>query len=59
MIDCLMNCFCVLPRCGSYQLTCALGHMHASGVIHRDLKPPTVLLDERCFVRLCDCGLVR
>ena len=42
-----------------YQLACALGHMHASGVVHRDLKPPNILLSAECRVRLCDFGLAR
>ena len=41
----------------AFQLTCALGHMHAFGVLHRDLKPQNVLLDAECTVRLCDFGL--
>ena len=32
----------------TYQLACALGHMHASGVVHRDLKPPNILLSAEC-----------
>ena len=46
-------------QCVAFQLTCALGHMHATNALHRDLKPPNVLLDERCRVQLCDFGLTR
>ena len=48
-----------LRRCVLFQLTCALGYMHATGVVHRDLKPANVLLDLDCHVRLCDFGLCR
>jgi serine/threonine protein kinase len=46
-------------QCVAYQLTCALGHMHAQKALHRDLKPPNVLLDPDCRVMLCDFGLTR
>lgn len=46
-------------QCVAYQLTCALGHMHARKALHRDLKPPNVLLDADCRVKLCDFGLTR
>ena len=42
-----------------YQLLCAIGYMHAHAVMHRDLKPPNVLLDASCRVQLCDFGLCR
>ena len=41
------------------QLGRALAHAHAAGVIHRDVKPENLLLDDQGGVRLVDFGLCR
>lgn len=43
-------------RIGS-ELAAALAHAHARGVVHRDVKPDNILLDESGAVRLLDFGL--
>ncbi|MGQ0505550.1 MAG: serine/threonine-protein kinase [Myxococcaceae bacterium] len=41
------------------QLCQALAYVHGHGLIHRDLKPPNVMVDEDRQVRLMDFGLAK
>lgn len=40
----------------AYQLMLGLEHMHSLGLMHRDVKPRNVLLDENLNAQLCDLG---
>jgi mitogen-activated protein kinase 1/3 len=36
-----------------------LKYIHSASVLHRDIKPGNILVNEDCTVRLCDFGLAR
>ena len=41
----------------SAELIVGLEHIHAQGIVHRDLQPSNILLDEAGHIRICDFGL--
>jgi serine/threonine protein kinase len=46
-------------RCFTHQLLSALVYMHQQGWVHRDIKPPNILLMKDNTLKLADLGLVR
>lgn len=47
-----------LARLGA-DVSAGLAHAHERGVIHRDIKPHNILLDERGYPKLTDFGIAR
>lgn len=46
-------------KCLLYNMLCAVNYLHTANVMHRDIKPQNILVDDDCQVRLCDFGLAR
>lgn len=42
-----------------YQMLCGLYALHSANVIHRDLKPNNLLINEEFDLKICDFGLAR
>ncbi|GAB0489876.1 hypothetical protein MMPV_001102 [Pyropia vietnamensis] len=42
-----------------FELLTGLAFMHGSGVLHRDIKPTNLLVDDEDRLRICDMGLAR
>lgn len=41
------------------QLTSALSHAHRNGIIHRDVKPQNILMNQYGNVKITDFGIAR
>ncbi|PIO22905.1 hypothetical protein AB205_0218540, partial [Aquarana catesbeiana] len=39
------------------EIACGLEFLHSNGILHRDLKPDNILMDEEGHVRIADYGL--
>jgi len=42
-----------------YQMLLGLKYIHSAHVIHRDMKPANILVNEDCSLKICDFGLAR
>jgi len=42
-----------------YNMLTAVKYLHDSRVLHRDMKPANVLINEDCSIKICDFGLAR
>jgi serine/threonine protein kinase len=42
-----------------YNLLCSLNFLHSANIMHRDVKPGNILVDDFCQVKICDFGLSR
>lgn len=42
-----------------YNMLCAVNFLHSANVMHRDIKPGNILIDDTCSIKLCDFGLSR
>lgn len=41
------------------QILRGVAHLHASRVLHRDLKPDNILINRNCDLKICDFGMSR
>ncbi len=49
--------FAVITKSLTYQILCALAHVHAQGIAHRDINPRNLLLTHEGCIKLIDFGI--
>ena len=42
-----------------YRILMALNYLHSGGIVHRDIKPGNILVNNDCSLKLCDFSLSR
>ena len=42
-----------------YNILCALNFIHSANLMHRDVKPENILLNDDCSILFCDFGMSR
>lgn len=42
-----------------YQILCGVKYIHSCAVLHRDIKPGNILIDNNNNIKICDFGLAR
>ena len=45
--------------CIMYNLLCSIKFLETANIMHRDIKPGNILVNDRCGVQICDFGLAR
>jgi len=42
-----------------YNIICAIKFIHSANIMHRDVKPDNLLINDNCHIKFCDFGLSR
>jgi serine/threonine protein kinase len=42
-----------------YNILCAIQFLHSANIMHRDIKPGNIMVDENCAVTIIDFGMAR
>ena len=42
-----------------YNILCGVNFLHSANIMHRDLKPGNILINDQCQIKICDFGMAR